>query len=388
MGWTEYKAYIDAQGDADSSREEGAQALSAARHDLWQSEANKKALQLGLGTEAQLEHGGIRDWQADENGGYRFGYTIKDIRKAGLFGTVKNAGLNAKDLRQANKYWEGSYKAAVEGDFETADRLRAVAMSWAEEHGLTDLLDESKFDAKKMKRHQQLMSQTGLLAGEIVSYAGDLRDPESPESQALIESLTDGPIAQIDAAENDAHQAISMQSRIAERKRRDLTATMGGARSFGAETAIQGALDVRFAQGHSAAASTAGAARASIYGDAQKFYLNFREQYGISALDVARKWTNSRAFVNDTYRALQASLAGATADFNLAAAGQQQQVALTAFTTNANLQSYQDQIKAQKQGQWMSLIAGVVGASIGAIGAVVAASYGAQADAATSGANG
>jgi hypothetical protein len=350
----------ESMGNSQDYIEEGMDAVDETSGWNMDMERRRKRIEKFLGTDVQLEHGGIRDWQAND---YRQAYSYTG-------GSLRN--LESRDQRRAfhdsSALRKEAYQLAAEGKHEEADAKIAQATALENEFGINEengfALGE-KFAPKKIPN--ELMSPAMQIHGGNLRDALELRDPESETSQRFMDSLTSGPLAAVDAGERNAGRALATAERTAARGTRDAAMSAGGARSFGTEQATMARSAERFAATRASVATEAGAARAQIHGEAAKFYESFSRAWSIDATAAARDGVNNLSFIRDSFREMQISLTAITAQ--LAGVGAQTQASLSqqAMQSGTAYRIQQDQIEAEKDSQTMGIITAVVGIALGAV---------------------
>jgi hypothetical protein len=333
-----------------------------------QMEHRRAGLENWLGSDAQLEGEGVKDYLADAEGGWREGLFYNG--RPGL----KRLKRQDKDLfakaQEVDALFKQRYEAGAAGDYEKARELDAQARALINEYGLTEEAGFSlseKYKQQMMPGRKALLSPTGMTAGEIVRDANELLDPDSQHTADFKRALTEGAIAQVDAAETSAGRAIATGERAAFRQARDLAGALGGARSFGSEMAVATRSAERFAAMRADVATQAGAGRAQIHAEAEKFYQSFSRAWAVDSLSAAQQWVDSRSFVRDSFREMQISLAGMYS--NLSGVGAQVSANLSQTATNAALamDMQAKQLAAEKKQQTMSLITSIAGLALGAL---------------------
>jgi hypothetical protein len=223
----------------------------------------------------------------------------------------------------------------------------------------------------------EMSSPMSQIVGGLVYRGEQLLDPESEESQRLISSITEAPLAQIDYAEEKGQQTLATSERAAYRQQRDLGLAGGGMRMPGAEAAVAARTAETFGTARANLNAQMGMARASIIGDARKFYEENAPQWALNSVNAADAWINNRPWVNETYLKLSTSLTQSAMALGGQMAGAMSSIAGTGYATAVQAQTAQRQLDASQETDWVSLAVGVVatvaGAFAGGVGAVAGA---------------
>jgi hypothetical protein len=322
-------------------------------------EQRRAQLEHGLGSDVQLDHDGVIDWQADEAERGRVGLVRKD-------GAGQLSRTQRKAKRETQSLYEQAYKLDAAGDHAKADEIRAQADQAFESAGLGSHFEVAdRYDPRMQKGSKQLQSASGRLAGETVRDANELMDPDSETTKSFRDSLTKGALAEVDAAETNAGRALATQERSAIRSNRDAALATGGARSFGSEAALNARSSERFAGQRAEVATNAGAARAQIHSKAAQFYETFKREWAVDAAQAGRDYINNVSFVRDSYRQMQISLTGIFAELSATAGAASMGLAGTAMQTSADIYATDKAAdaaeKAAKQEMYGSIVGGVLG---------------------------
>jgi putative component of toxin-antitoxin plasmid stabilization module len=363
VGWTEQQSLAQSLRAEEAGHdyfEEGLEAVEGRMAELRGTEQRRAQIEKNLGSDVQLDHGGIQDWQADEGPGYR-------IALQRLANGPRIAGQGAIK-REANKLFKESYKAAATGDYAKADELRAQAMEAGGaliEGGGFELGEQ--FKQKKMKGYKALMSESGLMAGGILRDAGELMDRDSETTERFMDSLTSGALAEINAAETNAGRALATQERSAVRSNRDAAMATGGARSFGSEVALAARSAERFAGMRAQTATEAGAARAQVHAQAAQFYENASRTWAVSALQASRDFINDLSFVRDTYNQMQNDLTGMFAQLAGTAGAASMALSSKAMSTAGSIANADRMAAAQEEAAESEMIGSIVGGVLGIV---------------------
>lgn len=168
-----------------------------------------------------------------------------------------------------------------------------------------------------------LFSPMGQGVDMLVKYARDLSsgltDPEGSEQwKELYGSLTEGPLAEIEAGLLNTQRGLAREGRIAEEKMQDLSAMRGSARDPYAEREQVSRLHEAMAGTQAQASTAAAGARAQIKGSASRFMQEYVPKFAADMTGFAHEWVyggGRGAFIQDlgvavagyTQAALQAS---------------------------------------------------------------------------------
>jgi hypothetical protein len=382
---------------------------AAARYDK-QMEARRRSMQNMLGTDAQAA--GAPDYLADaatagegfqapvdangqivEGTTWRQGFSSrkgwKELVKAkkaeakaagqkpkGVVKDLKAAGITKKTLKANAELWEQSYAAAAAGDYTKAQELRNQAHGQLQQWGLAtpdgqisaSLGGGTDFHQAKLKKQEKaawrdLQSPSALLVGARVAEARQMQDPNSEMSQRFMHNMTDDAIAELSQAEDEAHDALALAERESARSSRDFAGAAGSMRSFGAEQAQRERSAERFGMGHALTRQQTAVAKAKVYGEAARYYNEFRTAYADSALAAAENWVNNQSFVRDSFRQLQ--MTAATALMGVSSMGAQlaAQTGQTAMSiaSNERLAAREEAFAAQQaKAQQISTMSGAL----------------------------
>lgn len=229
------------------------------------------------------------------------------------------ADLIRQDVELANQLLTDAQAAAEAGDTARADQLKAEADSLIEGipaiGGITgkDLFRSSGGMSPEDAAKAQLSSPLARTVGELVKMGRDFADPESAGSQRFKSALTEGATAQIDRGVERQLGQVRSGERSALRQLRDTALTRGGGRQLGAEAAIGQRITESAAQSAGGAEADAAATRATIHGEAAKFFETYRTQFSQNVAGFAQAWLQNDAGIRDQYqnRLMQTGLAAA-----------------------------------------------------------------------------
>lgn len=392
--------------------------LAAAEYDK-SLEARRRSMQNQLGSEAQLA--GVPDylveggdnfqapvdaegnpiegasWRQGFNAGKAWKGLVKSTKEAAKAAgekprdavkALKTQGLSRKALKENADLWKQSYAAAAEGDYERAQELRNQAQAQLGELGLVgedgsisealsaEGVGGADFHQMKMGPEakaawKDLQSPTALMVGERVSEAAALQDPESEESKRFMASMVDDPVAELELAEDQSYDALALAERESARASRDFSGAAGSMRSFGAEQAMRDRSSERFGLGYAMTRQQTAVAKAKVFGEAARFYNEYRTAYADSALAAAENWVNNQSFVRDSFRSLQMSAATALAGIATTGAQLAQQTGMTAMAISSNERLANQEMAFAAQQAKAESIANMSGALMGASGSLL-----------------
>ncbi|MGB0890459.1 MAG: hypothetical protein ACPGWS_09265, partial [Solirubrobacterales bacterium] len=199
-------------------------------------------------------------------------------------------------------------RLAAAGDFAGADALLATIQG--------NVQRTNAWLSAPGRNRKELMSLTGggepgaglnmdgpmdLLMGNLLRDALDIQDPNSAQAKDLVDSMTRGPLAQVEAGRVSANRAIGSQERTSARQARDLGLARGSARGAGADQALATARNMHHAGQRAEVELKAGAARATIHGQAAQKYQEFKRAWGVNAVAAAQQYIDNKATVRDEY---------------------------------------------------------------------------------------
>jgi hypothetical protein len=381
--------YEQALGESKSAFTWGQDVYEQQMAALKKSQRSMDYYQSTLGTEAQLNAPYSTSYSLGKTPGKKY-FRDLGMEKDAYKSKAQRESLYQEQwggaVSQANDLMAQAMAASRAGDTARADELKSQAdalftgapmAEFKEKKGAGEGL--GKFKGKGIQADSpigsQLASPAGQIVGGLVHRGEQLLDPESEESQRLISSLTDPALAQLDAAETKAGRALATGERTAQRQMRDLGLAGGAMRAPGAEAAIGARASEEFAGKRADVATTMGAARAQVVGEARAYYETMAPQFAANAVEAADRWVNDRAFINKTYLQLTTSMAQSA--MQLSGQVTSSMAGLTGAAYGAGLQheAQQAALDESSKTDWVSVAVGAVamiaGAFTGGIGTVL-----------------
>jgi hypothetical protein len=140
-----------------------------------------------------------------------------------------------------------------------------------------------------------LFSPSGQAVDHLVKYgrdlAGGLTDPEGSKPwQELYGSLTEGPLAEIEAGLKNTTRGLAKEAEVAEGEMMDLGASRGSARDPYADKEQVGRLHEAMAGTQAQANTAAAAARAQIKSTANRFMQEYVPKFTADITSFAHNW--------------------------------------------------------------------------------------------------
>ena len=152
-------------------------------------------------------------------------------------------------------------------------------------------------------------SPAGRLIGSQLRDARSLLDPASEATARFKDSLTSAALADIEGGRLASERSLSSAERTGERGRRDTALAYGSSANPNARMAFGARSAERFGSLRAGVETGAATERAKVHGAAAQFYETFSRQYAFDAVGASRAFVNDAAFVRDSYRQMQLTLA-------------------------------------------------------------------------------
>jgi hypothetical protein len=374
--------------------------IDDATQHLTQAERRRGRIQRQLGGDVQQYGQYMGTYSAGR--GLSGRQARKFAKGAGVDLGPAGKGRKARKARQqaADQYWQDTSSAAITsandlmaqslaaaqaGDTALADDLRAQAD--AAVSGLPQMKGGGikqgqvargkkgwrgkgiKFDDPSANLDKAVTSPTGMIAGGLVRDARGLLDPDSQQTADFIGSLTDAPLAEIDAGRTSALRSLAAGERTAMRQQRDFGLQRGGVRSATAEAAMGSARAQQFAGRRAGVELETSVGRAKVIGEARKTYEIFKRDFAGNVLETADAWTNRRSGINFETLGMRVSLAQSAAGLAGATASAIGGVAQAGIGAGASMANTAANNAQANQAAQMDLFAGIAGAALGAVAA-------------------
>jgi hypothetical protein len=227
------------------------------------------------------------------------------------------ARMMGANVQRWNTEMQRAYDLAAAGNMEEANQIKAGIES---EYAAYQQSMTGKAGDKAAKRFGTIGTSTfdrntaGRAArsplaqsmSDLVKDSRALMDPESDTSRRFKDALTAGALAETDAAQLSAERTIATQERTSRRQLRD--AQLGGTVKGGLVSALALRNSERFAAMNAEVASEAGARRAQIYGEAARFYEQFKREWATNTVAAAQAYLANASGFRDNYRMMQIDL--------------------------------------------------------------------------------
>lgn len=391
MGW-EYDAWQASFGASQDAFEWGQEQYDAQMANLRRAEQSRDYYQTNIGSEQQLNAAYSTTFSLGKTPGRRYFQDLgldKELFNSREARDALYAEQWGGKVDEANSLMQQAMDASKAGDTQTADSLKAQAEALFEGAPMAEWKDRGARGGEGLGKFKgtgiqmgspigkQLASPSGQIVGELVHRGEQLLDPESEESQRLISSITEAPLAQIAAGETAAQRALATGERTAQRGMRDLGLATGGMRAPGAEAAIRSATASQFAGQRAAVNTEMAAMRATVIGQARQFYESMAPQYAINAVKAADEWINNRAFINQNYMQLTTSLTQSAMALSGQMASSMASLAGTQYAAASQAKTAAAELEASQKTDWISLSVGAVATVAGAFAGGVGAAAGA-----------
>lgn len=360
-----YRLAVDRAEKADGNVRRGERYLVRAQQRTQATENRRMRVFSELGSDAQADPSVFE--------GFTSGLSIPGASLgAWRKSRNKNLRIRAKRADQINSLYKRSFNAAKAGNHEEAARLRDIANKKANFAGLGGYVRSNRYGLDPITN-----SPSGKLAGSLLRDAAGLLDRDSESAQAFKDSLTEGAIAAIDAAEVSADRRLATDERTAYRQQRDFGLARGSSHSSTASAAVAARTSERFGAMRANVATEAGSGRAQVHAQAAQVYEQYSRSWAVDALGTAMDFVNGAPFIRDSYVAMRNELSIATA--NLLGVGAQvagsmgnASIAEAGAIDRARIAS-----RRASRNATMSLITGIASIAVGALtfgvgGAVVA----------------
>jgi hypothetical protein len=363
---------------------QAAETMGAAADYDKQMEQRRRQMQNLLGTDAQKY--GVVDYKVDQ--------ADAALRKSGKFGetdsfrrgldarqawrdlskterkALKESGIGRKDLKHLQKELADAKAMAEAGDVEGALKKKRQAEAGLALIGIDPAKVAStelthKWKPEERAAFKDLQSPTGMMVGDRMREARELQDPTSERSKNFYRMLTHDPIMELSQAEDEAHDVLAMSERESARTSRDFAGAAGNMRSFGAEQAMRERSAEKFGTAHALMRQQTGVAKAKVFGEASRFYNEYRTAYADSALGAAESWVNNQSFVRDSFRQLQMTAATALMGVSTMGAQLAGQMGATAMAISSNERMANQEMQWAAAQQKAQAIASLGGALMG-----------------------
>jgi len=206
--------------------------------------------------------------------------------------------------------------AAESGDFALAEKLRQEAQSKEHVRNSFGVPTSGLFylgpGDQDLAAKAQLSGPMARTVGGLVKQGREFLDPRSETSQRFKESLTQGPIEQVDLGERRAERTIAGEQRQFQRTSRDIGLSRGAARNFMAERSILARAGERFATARADVHEQAAAERAQIFGDAARTFETFSRQFAADTAKFGQAFLQNQGGIREQFQGAvdQLQLAG------------------------------------------------------------------------------
>jgi hypothetical protein len=338
------------------------------------AERGRSFLQSKLGTDEQMYAPYIGKWSTQ-------GY---DTRRRAEYDPVVN---------EANSLLSESLAAARAGDLTKADQLKAQANNLVSGTGQRFQFSGPGAGWENKNEWDHLKSPEGRLAGTLLRDAMGMQDPNSAGARSFVSSLTEAPLAEIEASRDNALRSITAGERGASRSARDFRLAHGAAHAPSAEASVAARTSMEFATQRASVETQTGAARAQVTGQARQTYETFKRAFAVDAMGAAQQWVDTRGGVRDEWQAVNIQLAGISAQIAAVGAEAGSRISAAAFDSAGRVEAAKLAAETEEKLAKQDLMAGIAGKAIGIVAGVGAGIItgnplvGAQVFAATQGIN-